>query len=189
MEAAGALAFFSPSSVSRFIEAAPTGGCNSVISQSPAPHTSPLSRCCAVSYMSCSFHNPHEETSELWQHPQSCLHPLPSHSPPVDPNTLQVAVCCSPVLSQAVLVRCLCFPMQPPHADPLPSPGSQPTPICSPCTIEKPALPLPNKHLGFKIQLACVISERSPRRAEMQPASPSLLLKAELPLPCPKTSA
>lgn len=152
-------------------------------SQRPAPRTSPL-----PPPLSRSFHNPHAKINSLWQHPQSCLDPPASQllDPKNLPNLMRLVPPSGP---QAVAGRTPHLPEQPSPKIPLPSPGSQPAPICSPCVVEKASLPLPNKHLGFEIQLACVISEPSPRRGETQPGSPTLSPKAEPPLHCPKTSA
>jgi len=131
-------------------------------------------RCSDTSSVSRPFHNPHKKINRLWQHPQSCFDLLLSQphrallNPKIFPTGCNLRVLAS--RPSAAAGGMLCLQEQPSCKDPLPSLGSKPTPICSPCKIEKPSLPLPNKHLGFKIQLACVISELSPCMGETQPA-------------------
>lgn len=134
--------------------------------------------CSDISSVNRSFHNPHKKINRLWQHPQSCLDLLLSQprlallNPKIFPTCCNLRVPASRPQTAAGGMPCL--QKQPSCKDPLSSLGSKPTPICSPCKIEKPSLPLPNKHLGFKIQLACVISVLSPCRGETQPASSTL---------------
>lgn len=171
----------SPGTEGRWVSTAPRTHHNALLLARALFHAAP-------SPLSRSFHNPHAKINSLWQHPQSCLDPPASQLPDPKnlPNLLRLVPASGP---QAMPGGTPHLPDQPSPKNPLPSPGSQPAPICSPCVVEKASLPLPNKHLGFEIQLACVISEPSPRRGETQPASPTLSPKAEPPLPCPKTSA